>query len=107
MASRAAATVTDTTETASVSAGRVDRRTMPRGATAGGYDFGGDKGEAIPIDQFVKEELARRKAWAEYPANLERQRHLLEGEQDRARRKRAERGDLIGPPNPYKPHRKS
>lgn len=64
-------------------------------------------GKPIPIEEATRKHLEFLRASAEQPGNREYEEALIIRKQRREREKLHEKpGGLIGPPNPFKPHRK-
>ncbi len=61
-----------------------------------------------PMEEYTRQEVARRREWEERPENVEaRARAVVDRERaERTRVGKDGKPGLIGPPNPYKPHRK-
>lgn len=58
----------------------------------------------LPVEEATRREMERRRREAQLPANIEWEQLRRQREEGRPRNGRRD-GDLIGPPNPYRPHR--
>ena len=75
-----------------------------RGTT---YLWGLSEGDRLaPMEEYTRQEVARRREWEERPENVEaRARDLVDRERaERTRVGKDGKPGLLGPPNPYKPH---
>lgn len=79
-------------------------------ARSGWNGTGGHRyGEGLSLEEATAIDRARRARIAAAPETVERQGLIAEGErlrQARERNARRQNEGLIGPPNPYRPHRK-
>lgn len=63
--------------------------------------------ETVPFAEATRRAMEFARATAALPGNVEYRQLRLFGREQRQREKEAAKpGGLIGPPNPYKPHRK-
>ncbi len=76
-------------------------------ASRGGYNWGGIPG-LLSLEQATREELKRRAEYEQRPDVVEakRQAALSRERMERLTVGKDGKPRLIGPPNPYKPHRK-
>lgn len=63
----------------------------------------------MSFEEAVQRDLENRRLWAAQPANVEYTEAIRWRDEQRRRSKPRKGGkpELIGPPNPYKPHRKA
>lgn len=79
--------------------------------TSNGWDgSGGHRYRSeMSVEEATKAALARNREWAQQPEVIEQKALRAEGERRRAQmaaKRKDQEALLIGPPNPFKPHRR-